>query len=149
MKIGIVGAGNVGSSLAVHFRKLQHGVLIANSRGPETLSQVAQETGATPVAILEAAKGVDLLVITIPMASVPSLPKDLLFDLPATSPIIDTGNYYPLRHGVIAEIGRGMTESEWTSQVLGRPVIKAFTPLPQKSRLVHIVCAGRHCHRLR
>ena len=126
MKIGIIGAGNVGSALAVHFRELQHTVQIANSRGPETLSKVAEETGATPVAVSEVAKGADLLVITIPVKSVPSLPKDLLRELPAGSPIIDTGNYIPLRDGVIDEIEGGMTESEWTSSVLGRPVVKAF-----------------------
>jgi 8-hydroxy-5-deazaflavin:NADPH oxidoreductase len=136
MKIGIIGAGNIGSALARHFRKLRHTVLIANSRGPETLSEVAQETSATPVPIRDAAKGVDLLVITIPMKSVLSLPKDLLFDLPATSPIIDTGNYYPLRDGVINELKGGMVESEWTSQVLGRPVIKAFNNIRTDS-LVH------------
>ncbi len=110
MQIGIIGAGNIGSVLAGHFRKLQHTVLIANSRGPETLSQVARATGAVPVAISDVAKGVDLLVITIPMKSVPALPKDVLFGLPATSPIIDTGNYYPLRDGKIPEIESGMVE---------------------------------------
>lgn len=136
MKIGIIGAGNIGSALAVHFRKLRHTVLIANSRGPETLSQIAQKTGAAPVAVTEVAKGVDLLVIAIPMKSLPSLPKDVLSVLPAASPIIDTGNYYPLRDGVIAEIQRGMTESEWTSHVLGRPVIKAFNNIVADS-LIH------------
>jgi len=126
MKIGIIGAGNIGSALALHFRELQHTVLIANSRGPETLSLVAGATGATPVDILEVARRVDLLIIAIPMKSVPSLPKDLLADLPSSSPIIDTGNYYPLRDGVIPEIKAGMVESEWTSRVLGRPVIKVF-----------------------
>jgi 8-hydroxy-5-deazaflavin:NADPH oxidoreductase len=135
MKIGIIGAGNIGSVLAGHFHKLRHTVLIANSRGPETLSRVAQETGATPVAIREAAKGVDLLVITIPMKNVPALPKDLLVDLPAASPIIDTGNYYPLRDGVIAEIAEGTTESEWTSRVLGRAVLKAFNNIVADSLL--------------
>ena len=75
MKVGIIGAANIGSALAGHFRKLQHSVLIANSRGPETLYQVVQTTGAVPVAIRETAKGVDLLVIAIPMKSVPPLPK--------------------------------------------------------------------------
>jgi 8-hydroxy-5-deazaflavin:NADPH oxidoreductase len=135
MKIGIIGAGNIGSALAGHFRKLQHTVQIANSRGPETLSRLAQETGATPVAIAEVAKGVDLLVIAIPMKSVPSLPKDLLSYLPAQSPIIDTGNYYPLRDGMIIEIKGGMVESEWTSHVLGRPVIKAFNNITADSLL--------------
>jgi 8-hydroxy-5-deazaflavin:NADPH oxidoreductase len=135
MKIGIIGAGNIGSAVAGHFRKLRHSVLIANSRGPETLSQVARETGATPVAAAEAAKGVDLLVVAIPMKSVPSLPNDLLSDLPSSSPIIDTGNYYPLRDGLIAEINEGMVESEWTSRVLGRPVIKAFNNIVADSLL--------------
>jgi hypothetical protein len=136
MKIGIIGAGNIGSALAGHFCKLQHTVLIANSRGPGTLSRVAQATGATPVAISEAVKGIDLLIITIPMKAVPSLPKDLLRQLPAGSPIIDTGNYYPLRDGLIDGIGTGMTESEWTSSILGRPVIKAFNNIISDS-LIH------------
>jgi 8-hydroxy-5-deazaflavin:NADPH oxidoreductase len=135
MKIGIIGAGNIGSVLALHFRRLPHTVLIANSRGPETLSQIAQQTGATPVGISEVATGVDLLVITIPMKSVPLLPKDLLFHLPAASPIVDTGNYYPRRDGAIAEIAGGMIESEWTSQMLGRPVIKAFNNILADSLL--------------
>jgi 8-hydroxy-5-deazaflavin:NADPH oxidoreductase len=135
MKIGIIGAGNIGSALAVHFRNLEHTVLIANSRGPKTLSRISQETGATPVDISEVAKEVDLLVIAVPMKSVPSLPKGLLRELPARSPIIDTGNYYPLRDGVIPQIERGMVESEWTSRVLGHPVIKAFNNIVADSLL--------------
>jgi hypothetical protein len=69
------------------------------------------------------------------MKSVPLLPKDLLFDLPEASPIVDTGNYYPLRDGVITEIKEGMVESEWTSHVLGRPVIKAFNNVTADSLL--------------
>ncbi len=135
MKIGVIGAGNIGSALAGHFRRLGHSVLITNSRGRESLSQVAQETGATPVDISETARRVDLLVIAIPMKSVPSLPKDLLSGLPASSPIVDTGNYYPLRDGAIPEIESGMIESEWTSRVLGRPVIKAFNSIVADSLL--------------
>ena len=126
MNIGIIGAGNVGSALASVFHRLQHSVQIANSRGPETLSRVAEETGATPVALSDVAKGADLLVVSVPEKSVSLLPKDLLRELPAGSPIIDTGNYIPLRDGVIDEIEGGLTESEWTASVLGRPVVKAF-----------------------
>jgi predicted dinucleotide-binding enzyme len=135
MKIGIIGAGNIGSALARYFHKLQHTVLIANSRGPETLSKVAQETGATPVNLSEVAKEVDLLFIAIPMKNVPSLPNNLPASLPMASPIIDTGNYYPLRDGFIAEIDEGMVESEWTSHMLGRPVIKAFNNIVADSLL--------------
>ncbi len=135
MKIGIIGAGNIGSVLAMHFHTLRHTVAIANSRGPETLAKVAQKTAANPVPMAEVAKAVDLLVITIPMKSVPSLPANLLFDLPSSSPIIDTGNYYPLRDGIIPEIKAGMVESEWTSHILGRPVVKAFNNIVADSLL--------------
>ncbi len=136
MNIGIIGAGNVGSALASVFQKLQHSVRIANSRGPETLSEVAQKTGATPVPLSEVAKEVDLLVVAIPEKNVSSLPKDLLRELPVGSPIIDTGNYIPLRDGVIDEIEGGMTESEWAASVLDRAVIKAFNNITTHS-LVH------------
>ena len=129
MKIGMIGAGNIGSVLARSLRRLDHTVLIANSRGPETLAQLARETGAIPVTALEAANGVDLLILTIPLKSVLSLPKDLLVRLPSTSPIVDTGNYYPPRDGRIGEIDAGLAECVWTSQILGRPVIKAFNNL--------------------
>ena len=135
MTIGIIGAGNIGSALAGHFHRVGHTVRIANSRGPDTLQDVAQKTGAKPVPLAEAATGVDLLVLTIPLKSVPSLPKDLLANLPATSPVIDTGNYYPLRDGTIPELAEGMVESEWTSRALGRPVIKAFNNIVADSLL--------------
>jgi predicted dinucleotide-binding enzyme len=126
MKIGIIGAGNIGSVLALHFHRAGHSVVIANSRGPETLSDLARDTGATPVSLAKAAEQVDCLVITIQMKSVPLLPEGLLAHLPADTPIIDTGNYYPLRDGRIRELDEGMIESEWTSKFLGRPVLKAF-----------------------
>ncbi|WP_446744927.1 NADPH-dependent F420 reductase [Silvibacterium acidisoli] len=126
MKIGIVGAGNIGSVLARHFGSAGHVVVIANSRGPETLVGLARETGATAVSIAEVADKVDCLVLTIPMKSVPLLPRNLLARLPAGTPVIDTGNYYPLRDGRIEEIDRGRIESEWTGQILRHSVIKAF-----------------------
>lgn len=146
MNIGIIGAGNIGSALAGHFVKLGHRVLIANSRGPESLSQIARKTGATPVFVMEATREVDLLVVSIPMKSVPALPKTLLSQLPASSPIVDTGNYYPLRDGAIPEIERGTIESEWVSHGLGRPVIKAFNNIVADSLLhkaLPKVSAGR------
>lgn len=136
MKIGIIGAGNIGAALAGHFHRLHHTVQIANSRGPETLTEVAEKTGATPVAVSKVAQGADLLVVAVPMNKVSSLPKDLLRELPQTSPIIDTGNYVPAMTGVIDEIEEGLTDSEWTSRVLGRSVVKVFNNLTTYS-LIH------------
>jgi predicted dinucleotide-binding enzyme len=128
MNIGIIGAGHIGSALAVRLVSLGHSVKIANSRGPETLGDVAQKTGATPVTAEEAAQGADLIVVTIPLKNIPDLPKDLFAGVPAEVPVIDTSNYYPmLRDGQIPELETGdLTESEWVQQHLGRPVVKVF-----------------------
>jgi predicted dinucleotide-binding enzyme len=128
MNIGIIGAGNIGSALAVRLTSLGHSVYIANSRGPETLKDVAAKTGATPVTAQEAARHGELIVVTIPLKSIPDLPKDLFEGVPTDVPIIDTSNYYPLlRDGQIPELEQGdLTESEWVQQHLGRPVVKVF-----------------------
>lgn len=128
MNIGIIGAGYIGSALAVRLTSLGHSVLIANSRGPETLKDVAQKTGATPATALEAAHHGEIIVVTIPLKNIPDLPKDLFEGVPTTVPVIDTSNYYPLlRDGQIPELETGsLTESEWVEQHLGRPVVKVF-----------------------
>ena len=66
MKIGIIGAGQIGGTLTRRLTALGHEVSVANSRGPETLSDLAAETGATAVSVPEAVRGVDLVVVTIP-----------------------------------------------------------------------------------
>ncbi|HEX8504987.1 MAG TPA: NADPH-dependent F420 reductase [Hymenobacter sp.] len=128
MNIGIIGAGHIGSALAVRLTSLGHSVKIANSRGPETLGEVAQKTGATPVTAQEAARHGEIVVVTIPLKNIPDLPKDLFEGVPTDVPIIDTSNYYPyLRDGQIPELETGdLTESEWVQQHLGRPVVKVF-----------------------
>jgi 8-hydroxy-5-deazaflavin:NADPH oxidoreductase len=127
MKIGIIGAGNIGGNLTRRFRAVGHDVAVANSRGPETLKELAAETGASAVTPKEAARGKDLVVVTIPEHDIPDLPKDLFAGVPDDVVVVDTGNYYPRqRDGRIEPIESGLTESGWVSQQLGRPVIKAF-----------------------
>lgn len=127
MKIGIIGAGNIGSVLALRFGENGHEVRIANSRGPASLADIARETGATAVETREAVQGADVVVVTIPQAKVPNLPKDLFAGVPASVVVIDTGNYYPQqRDGRIEGIEKGMPESRWVEQQIGRPVVKAF-----------------------
>jgi len=128
MNIGIIGAGHIGSALALRLGSLGHSVQIANSRGPDTLADVARKTGAKPVTAQDAVRGADLIVVTIPLKNIPRLPKDLFSGVPADVPVIDTSNYYPmLRDGQIPELETGeLTESEWVQQHLGRPVVKVF-----------------------
>ncbi len=127
MKIGIIGAGNIGGALARRLGGLGHAVAVANSRGPQTLGELADQPGVTAVTVGEAANGRDLVVVTIPQAKVPDLPGDLFAGEPADLVIVDTGNYYPRqRDGRIAAIEDGAVESEWVAGQLGRPVLKAF-----------------------
>lgn len=127
MKIGIIGAGNIGGNLTRRLTALGHDVSVANSRGPETLKALAEETGATPVTAAEAARGARVVVVTVPLKAVPDLPSGLLGEAADEVAVIDTGNYYPQqRDGRIAAIEDGLTESRWTEQQIGHPVIKAF-----------------------
>lgn len=127
MKIGIIGTGNIGSALTRHFTRLGHDVVIANSRGPETLAGLAKETGARPVQVSEAPRGQDLVVVTIPEGKIPELPRDLFKDGNSNQVVVDTGNYYPQqRDGKIEGIENGLLESRWVEQQLQHPVIKVF-----------------------
>lgn len=139
MRIGIIGAGHIGGTLAKRLRALGNDVSIANSRGPETLGAVAKETGARPVTVKEAARDEDVVIVTIPEKNIPSLPRDLFASTPASTVVVDTGNYYPQRDGRIDAIENGMTESRWVSQQLGRPVVKVFNNIYAK----HLLERGR------
>jgi 8-hydroxy-5-deazaflavin:NADPH oxidoreductase len=128
MKIGIIGAGHIGGTLARRLSALGHDVSIANSRGPETLDALVKETGVNAVTVHEAARGKDVVIVSIPEKNVRDLPSDL-FAADDRAVVIDTGNYYPQRDGRIATIEDGTPESQWVAQQLGRPVIKAFNTI--------------------
>jgi predicted dinucleotide-binding enzyme len=126
MKIGIIGAGKIGGTLTRRLTTLGHAVSVANSRGPETLSKLAAETGATAATAEEAVRGAELVVVTIPEGKVPNLPPTLFDRRAPGAPIVDTGNYYPSRDGRIEAIENGVLESRWVEQQIGHPVIKVF-----------------------
>ena len=126
----------IGGTLTRRLTALGHEVKVANSRGPETLSELAAETGARAVTVREAVRGVGLIVVTIPQARVQDLPEDLFAEVPDDVVVVDTGNYYPRhRDGRIKEIEAGMTESGWVEHRLGRPVVKAFNNIGAQSLL--------------
>jgi predicted dinucleotide-binding enzyme len=135
MKIGIIGAGMIGATLARRLTALGHEVVIANSRGPETLRELATETGARAVTVAEAARGGEIVIVTIPQRAVPDLPKDLFANVPEDVVVVDTGNYYPTRDGRIEAIEEGQVESAWVAEHVGRPVVKAFNNIVSQSLL--------------
>src|SRR3990170_4508251 len=95
MRIGIIGAGQIGGTLARRFAALGHEGSIANSRGPETLATLAKETGAKAVTGQEAARAGEVVIVTIPLKNVAGLPANLFDGVPAEVVVVDTGNYYP------------------------------------------------------
>ena len=124
--IGLIGAGHIGSQVARLAVKSGYDVVISNSRGPETLSDLVAELGpkaraATPE---DAAKAGDIVVVTIPLKNYRSVPVEPL----AGKVVIDTNNYYPQRDGHIPELDN---ESTTTSELLQAhlpkaKVVKAF-----------------------
>lgn len=127
MRIGIIGAGHIGGTLTRRLTALGHTVSVANSRGPESLKDLALETGAKPVTVTQGARSGELVIVTIPMKSVSKLPRNLFEGTFEGVAVVDTCNYYPRqRDGRIQAIEGGLLESRYVEQQLGRPVVKAF-----------------------
>jgi 8-hydroxy-5-deazaflavin:NADPH oxidoreductase len=140
MKIGIIGAGQIGGTLTRRFRGLGHDVRVANSRDPGTLADLAAETGATAVWAGQAAAGAQLVVITIPQKNVPNLAAGILDGAAEGLVVIDTNNSYPQqRDGRIEAIENGTTESRWVSEQIGHPVVKVFNGI----RAQHLLERGQ------
>jgi predicted dinucleotide-binding enzyme len=113
--------------LARQLAKLGHHVSIANSRGPESLTALAAEIGATPVSVVDAARAGEIVFLAIPTKAVADLPRGLFASVAGNVVVIDIGNYHPeLRDGHIDAIDRGVLDSQWVAQQIGRPVTKAF-----------------------
>ncbi|MDG4833749.1 NAD(P)-binding domain-containing protein [Solwaraspora sp. WMMD1047] len=139
MRIGVIGAGQVGAALARLFVEAGHQVGIANSRGPETLRWLVDELGELlhPVAAQEAAGYGDLVVVAVPVGRYDELPTG---GVPGRT-VIDTGNYYPQRDGHLPALDADRTTSSELLQARlpDARVVKAFNAI----RAHHLVEYGR------
>ena len=129
MKIGIIGAGNIGANAARLFVKAGNEVVISNSRGPATLQNLVTELGRRAHAgtIEEAIGSGDVVLISIPFGKYKQLPAELF----QGKIVVDTNNYYPERDGHFRELdGQKITSSELLAQHLnGARVVKAFNTI--------------------
>jgi hypothetical protein len=125
VRIGIIGAGHIGGTLAAHFVAAGHEVAISNSRGPETLAGVVE--GAQPMTVEEAERFGEIVVVSIPLGRYRELPTDTV----EGKVVIDTNNYYPQRDGQIPELDdNSTTSSELLQEHLpGARVVKAFNAI--------------------
>ena len=129
MKIGIIGAGQIGATLIRQYSKARHEVKMTNASGIGKLKILEDETGAKAVSLTDVFNDIEVLVISIPLIEIPKLAKSLGQSISADTVIIDTNNYYPIRDGRIDEIENGMLESIWVSNQLQRPVVKAYNSI--------------------
>lgn len=124
--IGLIGAGNIGSTLARLAVAAGHDVVLSNSRGPETLRDLVDELGPQACAATaeEAARAADLAVVTVPLKALADLPAEAL----AGKVVMDTINYYPERDGQVAALDdESTTTSELVQQHLADSrVVKVF-----------------------
>ncbi|MFC4478936.1 NADPH-dependent F420 reductase [Flavobacterium chungangensis] len=129
MKIGIIGAGAIGGTIAKKMAQAGHEVKVNNTDQAEKLEARAEELGAAAATLKNVVKDVDVIILSLPTIAIPTLPKDLLAGVPENVIVVDTSNYYPFRDADIEEIKNGKVESVWVSEQLGRPVVKAFNNL--------------------
>ncbi|MFE9186300.1 NADPH-dependent F420 reductase [Micromonospora haikouensis] len=137
MKIGIIGSGHIGGTLTRRLSALGHEVTVTNSRGPESLGDLARETGATAGTLEQATEQAEVVVVAIPLRAVPELPARLF----EGRIVVDADNYYPQRDGDIAELlDRSLSSSRWTAEHLkGARVVKAFNNIQAQ----HVMDNGR------
>jgi len=111
--LGIIGAGHIGSEVARAAVAHGYDVVIANSRGPETLSDLVAELGprARAATAAEAGAAGEVVVVTVPLHALTQVPVEPL----AGKIVLDTNNYYFERDGHIEALDKGETT---TSQML-------------------------------
>ncbi len=143
MEIGIIGAGQIGGTLTRLLTKQGHTVRVSNSRDPETLADLAAETGATAVWAKDAPVDADLVIVSIPQKNTPDLAPGIVSTRKPDAPVIETNNYYPQqRDGRIDAIEEGTPESVWVAELLGAPVFKVFNGIFWKRLLENGVPRG-------
>ena len=129
MKIGVIGAGHIGSNAARLFVKAGHEVAISNSRGPQTLDALVEELGddATAVTVEQARDFGDVVFISIPLGKYTELPTEGW----EGKIVIDSNNYYPERDGNIPELDNGNTTSSelLLRHLAGARLVKGFNTI--------------------
>jgi len=140
--IGFIGSGNIGGQLARVAVAHGYDVVLSNSRGPETLTDLITELGeharaATPA---EAAAAADIAVVTVPLKAYQEVPVAEL----AGKLVIDTNNYYFERDGHIAALD---DKTETVSGMLQKhlptsKVVKAFNHIPSADITTDVHAAG-------
>lgn len=128
MKIGIIGAGNIGAATARLLSRAGHAVAISNSRGPESLTDLVSEIGpgAQALSADDAAAFGEVVLLAVPWRRVEALPAP---DRVAGKIVIDAMNPYDDNSQVI-DLGESSSSEETAKRLPGARVVKAFNTMP-------------------
>jgi 8-hydroxy-5-deazaflavin:NADPH oxidoreductase len=120
--VGIIGAGRLGQAMARTARRAGRDVVLANSRGPESLTSVVSALGeGVSAGTVDEAAAAGIVVIAVPWASVPEAVQGLVWN---TQIVIDATNDWA------ADDLQGRTSSELVADlVAGAQVVKAANTL--------------------
>jgi predicted dinucleotide-binding enzyme len=156
MRIAVIGSGRIGSTAARLFAQAGHEVTIANSRGPETLTDLVDELGegVRAATVEDAASSAELVLVAIPFGRYRDLPAEAL----TGKIVVDAMNYYPERDGHVRELDEDTTTSTelLAAHLPGARVVKAFNTMksgnlgqrgshgPLDERLVMFVAGDDH-----
>ena len=130
LRIGVIGTGNIGGTLATHWAHAGH-ELVISGLDPEALKPLAARLGAkvrvgTP---REAAAFGDVVLISVPYGALPQVGRDYAKEL-AGKVVIDTGNPYPQRDGAMAEEARREGTGVASARYLpGVRLVRAFNAI--------------------
>jgi predicted dinucleotide-binding enzyme len=139
MDIGIIGSGNIGGTTARLLAAAGHDVVIANSRGPDTLAELVADVGGGLRAgtVDEAVRHGEVVLVAIPMKAVEDLPPDPF----AGKIVVDANNYYPGRDGHYEPLDTDATTSTemLRAHLPEARVVKAFNTMNYRA----LASAGR------
>ena len=126
MRIGVIGSGKIGGTVAERLVESGNDVAIANTRGVDGVRDTAEGIGAKPATVEDAARYGDVVVEAIPFGAYGSLPADAL----KGKVVVDASNYYPGRDGTFDEVENGTPSSRLVADHLdGARVVKAFNTI--------------------
>lgn len=126
MRIGVIGTGRIGATAAGHFVDAGHEVRLANSRGPESLTDLVADLGprASAGTPAEAGRFGEVVLEAIPFAAYRDLPADALAD----RTVMSAANYWPDRDGDVDFGGHSHTELV-ADHLDGSRVVKSFNTM--------------------
>ncbi len=127
MKIGIIGAGNIGGTAARLFLKAGHEVAISNSRGPASLAPILADLGggARAMTVEDAARFGEVVLLAVPWRSPDALPKP---ELLKGKVVIDAMNPYSATGGLV-DLKERTSSEETAKRLPGARIVKAFNTI--------------------